>query len=1463
MGVYYESKCYNAQITTYIDGFNFKELGQDEDHYADIGKYFKITNGSVQIKWSSSGGSIFDPMHFSNYIYVSIIKIYINNSLAFSINANKTIRIDEYTYFSISNVTSSLKINDVSTVKMKAVIEVKQDVSSSSTYNTTVNDELNLDIVAPKLQSIALTGTYQTYFQRRSAFNHNGLKLSKTYKYQVSEETFTDTNQEPDGFSEPNMELAGVQTVTVTGKSKYDDTDLITEGYEITVRPVRSIKINLPNTFIKGRDSTNPYCLPSGNTNVSTIFGGFPTFCLIEEGVEKPAIVLSPTTTPSVINISEAPSDGSVADIFYTAKLTYENIEISGSEHIFITYLRPVEIVTEGSDTSIYYIDRPNTFKLPVGITFKLKYNDGNTDVSAITPSTYHQTENDLTALNVGDDIGTNISGLYAYYSVTDLKSNNYILKKMYVLNYIQDTITSVVIENTLNFVLGNTLESQKSLFNIKVTYQNSGSVENFSNYSFVNTGYILSSLSTIDIKINGTTYTLDTTGKVTFVNPTFSSLEVINYPSTSYSNNLDKINISNTKIKVKYSNCSWTKEFSMGSSVVGDSDHYSISSHKKSDDSALFNPDDIKNYNGTYDFAVASLTSGIEECYFKFIVTEPFGSTPKEQKVYFDILSAVDVTGIKINSTYNDYKVGDLFLNDNDTTQVTIYWKNSSNVTQFKVIDLNKNYPSLVITPNKGYEFINSEKSRTVTIKSVTNSTVYAEYTIKVSPRNYTETTSTTELAVIWYKDIQLPDGTLYSPEHGVLRIYEESKTSKINGVRTFNGTPTLDDCYGYIDDIFYESKASKVVLFNDYTAPIDGSANIDVKFPSYTKGEADLINNCKFGCLFGANNSVNRLFVSGNTSIGNADWHTAEPNFTDYDGDVETVNGNFSYIPSESVMYYGETDNYIIGYDIVSNDKLLVLKTKSDKEKTVYFRVPQLLKALDASGNVMTDLSGNTLYQEEFSLVKGNNSVAGISPKSIVNFNGDTLFIDSDNHISGLDIEGIIGDNQRYANTRSKYIDNELKTLDLSDSVLWSNNKYLFFPVKDDGVYITSFNKKEDGQYEWWKITSHNPRVFIELNDEIYFGNSDGNFCKLSNGTYKDVTKLFAGKEQMLLITSFDDENDKIIIDQKIINQMSTEKSYAFKELIDEDNYLNNLYYKVAIAKKTVDDNTDVFIDQTKNTLKIYGLVGGVENLDRKKLLYVLLTEEGDFYLNYIKGEATEAKIDCTAGSSLGVFGAKYKLEKVLATDTEYDNEHDSFKLIKADGTRAQLSELNSASICQTIEKEVDISDIDKTNYTFKLKREGKYLDLVEYGLQNRSSINVPAEIKNYQNVEAYYITAPMLADNINLFKTVWQITLTNDTDIPSALKVCVASNKIPYYKTKDLAYISKDKLGVDYNKLSFEKVDYDKTVVPRTYSFDRVLGMQKFICFGFKNESGCNAVLSEMAITYTVPFKSYSRD
>ena len=341
------------------------------------------------------------------------------------------------------------------------------------------------------------------------------------------------------------------------------------------------------------------------------------------------------------------------------------------------------------------------------------------------------------------------------------------------------------------------------------------------------------------------------------------------------------------------------------------------------------------------------------------------------------------------LKNPYTDYVVGDTFLNENDTTEVVISYQDGSSNYRSMTINLNSGFPSLAVMPQQGTIWKkNLDNSKTIKVSSILDQSIYAEYSISVAPKGYVSTTRVHDLVVVWQESLTLTDSTIFTTDYGVLVLVKEEYTEVIEGIRTLLSGLSIGygesdvQPYGYIDDFFNEDSACKVVMFNDYLPPIEGSPNQTINFPCYRESNANLINKCRIGILFGSNNATNRLFVSGNPDVPNADWHTSEINTTNVDGEILKTNGDFSYFANESIMYYGETDNAVIGYDIVSNDKLLVLKSKSDKEKTVYFRTPTLLRAMDASGNVMTDINGETLYQEEYSLVKGNNSNAGIKP-------------------------------------------------------------------------------------------------------------------------------------------------------------------------------------------------------------------------------------------------------------------------------------------------------------------------------------------------------------------------------------------------------------------------------------------------------------------------------------------------
>jgi len=963
-------------------------------------------------------------------------------------------------------------------------------------------------------------------------------------------------------------------------------------------------------------------------------------------------------------------------------------------------------------------------------------------------------------------------------------------------------------------------------------------------------------------------TFTLSKAKITTYTSPAVEDVEVItNGLPLAYNNATDKINISNVQLLVSFENASYTQLITFNATNTASTTEYSVQAQKKADHTNIL--ESVNYYNGTDFVDVIGLTDALS-CEFVFSFNNRFipENTCTIGRLDFTIAAIQEIKSIIIKKNpYTDYVVGDTFLNENDTTEVVISYQDGSSNYRSMTINLNSGFPSLAIMPQQGTIWKNLDNSKTIKVSSILDQSIYAEYSISVAPKGYVSTTRVHDLVVVWQESLTLTDSTIFTTDYGVLVLVKEEYTEVIEGIRTLLSGLSIGygesdvQPYGYIDDFFNEDSACKVVMFNDYLPPIEGSPNQTINFPCYRESNANLINKCRIGILFGSNNATNRLFVSGNPDVPNADWHTSEINTTNVDGEILKTNGDFSYFANESIMYYGETDNAVIGYDIVSNDKLLVLKSKSDKEKTVYFRTPTLLRAMDASGNVMTDINGETLYQEEYSLVKGNNSNAGISPHTIVNFNGDTLFVDADKQIVGLDVEGIVGDNQRYANTRSKYIDNRLAKLDLSNAKLWTNNKYLFLSIPNFGLFATHFTATSEGQYEWWYLTSHDYTTFIEIDDVIYFGNDNGVFGKLFNGIYQDIERVFVGKAQSILAT-LSEGDETITIDTNLMAELIATSDYTFKVIADNDSYHNHIFYQIAKMNNVKKADTDLYIDEANNRIEIVGMVNGVENSDRKLYLINKIRENDVYYLNYLFGSTV--KIDADATSPFTNFGDKYKFVYVEnPTGNDYftiqkgivDNGILTFVDVTTNG-------LNNAGLCKRLDHDCDISDIDHDNSLFKLKLDGEYLDLVKYGYQPYYR-NFKAQISEWKNVEAYYIVAPMVMGNLNNFKTIWGFTLTNDTDLPSELYITYASNKIPISSTKTLAGISQAALTLNFDDMDFTKVDFDKLVVPRTYTIHRVLAYQKFICFGFKNSNNTNAVLSAMSVTYTIPHPSYGSD
>lgn len=1159
--------------------------------------------------------------------------------------------------------------------------------------------------------------------------------------------------------------------------------------------------------------------------------------------------------------------DVSTGSKVYTVTASFTNSYgqvATGTYDITVIKYEPVSIrVTGDTDATQYYNNDQDTFHYPTGLTFDRRYSDDTYEtITQIGTLEYYRDSALTSKLVIGKSIIKKSAGnvLYVYDPMT--KTSGF-----FNISFKEDPITNLYIDSAVSIVLGNKLNSARSLLNVKCHHLSGVPDTVYTNYVFADNDFIMAKKDVVvscanETDVEGTNaFTLNST-LITFTKPHIESIEAsLNGFGTAYNNVSDAIDCNPVVLSVHYVGATYVQTCTLHvGETITDNSQFIVSA---SDTQLATYP-----FDGTTKLSMDLGTNSEEAVALTFTVQNAFDSTDTTNNTFVENITVLDIlsiTGISLLKVKTSYEVGDTFLSSDDDSSVQIYYTDANNNQKKLVVKLNSGFGAINIFPIKGTVFKTSTAARTVSVTAATNYNVKAEYSIAVNAKYSYSNTTSHNIVAVKLASYTIPNGTVLTNHYILIEKTDASgyPNTRIlsTGQRVLAVDKTIDDVkvFGYIEDAFDKSMSGRVVLFDDYIPPIDGANNVTVKFPCYVSGNSDYIDKCHFGVLFGSNNAKNRLFVSGNPDYPNCDWHSGEVT-SDNEEDEGMVNGNFSYFDDLSYCFYGETDNAIVGYDIVSNDKLLVLKDKSDKETTVYFRTPTLVTAIDGSGTVAKGLDDSTLYQEEFSLVKGNNSVAGISPKTVINFNGDSLFVSSDNSVVGLDLTGIIGDNQRYANSRSAYIDEDLRQRDLSKSFFWSNGKNLFFALPEK-VFVTNFETVSDSQYEWWQIDISDAQAFLEVGNSIYYGTSEGDFRKF-NDIYSDVQKVFVGQGGGTLVTEGDDDN-LIIVSASVISQIDASAKYTFKTIPGSNEDTSFMYYMAATVSNVSNGTFDFITDATHNCLKGMFYVNGKYNSERHSACMLSISEERDVYLNHVDGEN---EIGCQYGSSLSTFYKKYRLKKV---DTaEAGNEwaiplNDCYYLVDADtGAKVTISELYRCALCYRLDKEYDVSDIDSSKQSFRIYQNGKLIDLVRYASQSLSR-SFKAEIKQYLPVEAFYITKPFNMGSLDYFKTIWQWTLTNDTSLPSEMELTYASNKIPFEDMKSLSKISKDALCFDFSSANFAKLDFDKKVVPRTYTSQRILSNLKFVCFGFRNYNDTNSILSSMSVIYTVPMQSFSGD
>lgn len=1124
-----------------------------------------------------------------------------------------------------------------------------------------------------------------------------------------------------------------------------------------------------------------------------------------------------------------------------------------------------VSLDVSGVNLGTYYMGRDGQFQLPTNLTsIRKNWNNPAKEADELSGTELTKLKYRLPGPGEYLEVGDPVSASATQIDISLPLSDEAELAARANIKRIADPITSFEIKDTADFTLGNKAGAlfAEGAFRLNAKFA-SGAVEEVTDLSSItfhsydedteeygDEALIMtaSELATLYVKYDGDYFSIATTGKLLPKIPT-GSLEIPGSVRKSFLND-EPVDYRSLEIKVSYSGAdpSTTQTLTLDEGNVATASTFALSNDK------------LTAFDGTQSFSLTFDGPSTKQTITAKCLNRFDGSTAVTSSFEVTVIqiNAEDIVQIGVKNPTTVYYLGQTFLNSSDETEVTIKLSDGNSAT----VRL-KDVPSLLSTePIAGTVFNKLIDSEQVTISVIDKTSVFATYNISVLSAPSTSTTIVHDIvAVLLGAHHPKVSGYGLDPAH----VYRDASGNIVckgyyflvdagstiideNGERVLHSgsSPTF---YGYLEDCFNTSLSARVILFKDYLPPVDGQSNISVDFTCYVEGNADRINKCRIAKLFGNQNAKNRLFVSGNPDHPNCDWHSGEPG-------SQAENGDFSYFGDMSYCYYGQTDNEIMGYDIVATDKMVALKSRSKVEPTNYFRTSSLIQAIDASGNSVNSIDGGTLYMEAFPLATGNTGEGALVMNGVVNLNGDTLFIASDNTIRGLDISGQVGDSQRIAYSRSAYIDPELKGLDLTRALLWTNNDKLFLCL-EDRAYVTDYRtySSDNGQYEWFAIDVGGITALIDLDGVIYYGDAEGNLRRFEEGRYNDCEKIFVEAGGAIASEVDDRFGAGLIAYDNSINQLLDEQGdYTFSAIAST--LQDRLFYRVGEISSERGANVDFLIDYDKNVLKLVAL-GKDGKIDGERYSAILdeLARGGKFYLNKPNG-----KTSIEGTGNFAEYYRAYTLKELDTLDREY-------KLIDADGNECQLSSpvqdgeqmivvknLVRADLCKPLVGEYQVAELNKEDCTFRLTIGGRPIRIVEYGDQNALVADFPSELHRHTPVKSYFVSAPAMLGSISHRKTIWAWTLTGYKE-RNDLEVCKATNERNLENMQSLFLADDKPVGFSFEALSFEAIDFEKSVVPRKHTYIRPISVP-FLCFGFRSGKDAPSVLTAVSIVYSTP-------
>lgn len=642
-------------------------------------------------------------------------------------------------------------------------------------------------------------------------------------------------------------------------------------------------------------------------------------------------------------------------------------------------------------------------------------------------------------------------------------------------------------------------------------------------------------------------------------------------------------------------------------------------------------------------------------------------------------------------------------------------------------------------------------------------------------------------------------------------------------------NGTLRTFSLYLIDDEGFFYGYMTEtsLVLFDNWVGDDSGS-NITISFHSNEGYDPGKIDGCTFGTLFGAGGARNRLFLSGNSEFPNADWHSGD-DFTYFTTDMDTP------------MYYGSSATAVVGYGCVSDGTLMVVKEASDIEPSVFYRKASTQTVTDEVGNT-SNFIGDAPTKIIFTLVRTNSKTGGKKPWLFTDFCGDSVFVDEQGRIVGLDSTGTTADERRIASSRSARIDRAIR--DETGAVLYDDNEYLYYPQKD---WLYAGTRIGDS-YEWFRWDIPNVTCFVKFNGYLMFANRVGEIKKFTKGNFTDTDAYEVPDGTLNKANSSAD----IAVD-------TTSDFYRIITL--DSDYMKKLYENEPVPW----DNLSVE-EREKAVAEVFREKGRGE----LQLNFPKYACRGYLYAKTLKGSVGDSRYnfsdsrtrisDIALASYLIGKKATLKYGSIYITGT-FENgttaDDSEMWLRFVSDTQTQVS-LNGYYRC-----DIEFTDVE---VEYEIKASGLlHLSIDGFLLYPTSFSGL--EIRGVNPVVSYFLCAPFTAGTLNYKKAIWSYTINSDTYDENFTTIYRAtdSNHIDSMVMADMGtkFLTNNSVTKKYSLANYdrERTTYDRMRVPNSFTAFKPMSVA-FVCFNFKSELPRNSTLTGMEFTYSIAKTAFGR-